>query len=59
MKNQIKKIRLNKLTISNLDARELSGRQGGVRTQGNGKTCPGHQTYYCTLGCNPGTRTCF
>ena len=58
MKKQSKGLDLSKRTISNLNSRELSGKQGGGKTQGNGKTCQGCQTNYCTYGC-PGTRTCF
>lgn len=39
MKNQIKKLRLNKTTISNLNAYDLSRQVGGGPTNGNGNTC--------------------
>ena len=60
MKKQIKKLSLNKKTISNLNASEMNGRVGGSYYDNsgcgtlhggggdgktkNGKTCPGHNT---------------
>lgn len=58
MKKQIKKLRLNKITISNLTATEMGNKNGGTRvhscdgtcrhcnTERNGNTCIGHKTCY-------------
>ena len=66
MKKQSKKLSLNKKTISNLTATEMSkhvggsaapypcgtynGNCGGGRTK-NGNTCPGHNTCYTCVTC--------
>ena len=58
MKKQTKKLTLNKKTISNLTAAEMSKHVGGstgcypishpyrCNATKNGKTCPGHNTCY-------------
>ena len=58
MKKHTGKLNLSKRTIVNLDSRELTGKLGGGKTQGKGKTCSGNNTCFCTLGC-PGTRACY
>jgi len=39
MKKQIKKLSLNKKTISNLNASEMNGLVGGAKTKGQNNTC--------------------
>ena len=46
MKTQIKKLSLNKRTISNLDSAEMNRQVGGGKTGGNGHTCK-----KCTVSC--------
>ena len=54
MKKQIKKLSLNKKTISNLTVAEMSQHVGGStgcypnypQKTKNGNTCPGHNTCY-------------
>jgi len=51
MKKQIKKLNLNKRTISNLNVPEMNRHVGGVKTNGtncqtNGNNCT-HTCYYC------------
>jgi len=49
MKKKIKKLNLNKRTISNLNNSEMNGKLGGAKPQTKGRTCPGHHTcYFCT-----------
>jgi len=65
MKKQIKKLNLNKRTISNLNASEMNQHVGGAKTQGNGHTCTQCQTNancgtgYCTASCHcSGAQVC-
>ena len=57
MKKQIKKLTLNKKTISNLSTSEMQGQIGGGYTNTGGNCgCSGNCTFYpCTYGC---TITC-
>ncbi|HEU5166811.1 MAG TPA: class I lanthipeptide [Chitinophagaceae bacterium] len=48
MKKQIKKLSLNKKTISNLNTTEMSGKIGGGDTK---QGCSGYCTAYCTYSC--------
>jgi natural product precursor len=50
MKKKIKKLNLNKSTISNLDASEMSKHIGGVQTQG--------QNCVATNNCPPFSKKC-
>jgi|GEM_PF-6093767 len=51
MKKQIKKLNLNKRTISNLEASEMGRRMGGAAT--NGQNCAEP-----TTNCPPFTKKC-
>lgn len=59
MKKQIRKLSLNKKTISNLDAGQMKTLVGGDRT--NGANCNSKKgTCWCTATCrNSGCLTCF
>jgi len=48
MKKQIKKLSLNKRTISNLSTPEMNSQVGGAPTQGN---CATRQDYTCRNTC--------
>ena len=50
MKNKIKKLVVNKKTISNLSVADMEI-LGGLRTFGNGQTCMRCQSINCTYGC--------
>ena len=56
MKKQIKKISLNKKTISNLTVAEMNGQVGGDKTKGRtcaftcARTCYGRTCNYCSVG---------
>ena len=45
MKKEIKKLSLNKKTISNLNEAEMTRQVGGGKTKGNNNTC----AYSCVL----------
>ena len=47
MKKQIKKLSLNKRTISNLSASEMNSKAGGAKTKGHNTTC--NNTCNCTV----------
>jgi hypothetical protein len=52
MKKQIKRLNLNKRTISNLNAEEMNRQVGAAHTNGNctptkGKTCQGSCQFSC------------
>jgi hypothetical protein len=55
MKKQIKKLSLNKKTISNLNLSEMSKHVGGQYTQFH---CHPYHTSHCTNNCTQNQNTC-
>jgi len=60
MKKQIKKLSLNKRTVSNLGSGEMNQRVGGDKTKGKGNTCTQCVTLNlaCTVTCTYDTCSC-
>ena len=52
MKKQLKKLNLNKSTITNLDAPEMNTKIGGKKTMACGSGW-GHKTHYSCGACGP------